>query len=241
MKALETLVITAQNGNLDAFSEIVKRFQDMAFAVAYTALGDAELAEDVAQEAFIEAYTKLSTLKEPAAFPGWFRTIVVRQGHRFIRGKCVLTAPLETAVAISSVEPGPAASAEARELQKFVRDMIRALPEHERQVTTLFYIADYSQKEIAHFLGVRVSTVKSRLHAARNHLRERMTDMIKNTLHEQRPSKNDAFVKRVMAFIKAVEEGKLGQVKALLEQEPALVQLGINTSPVKSRFIAQLP
>ena len=67
----------------------------MAYAVAYTMLGDAHLAEDVAQEAFIEAYICLPKLREPAAFPGWFRRIVHKRGDRLVRGKAPALVSLE--------------------------------------------------------------------------------------------------------------------------------------------------
>ncbi|BCL82749.1 hypothetical protein ccbrp13_52140 [Ktedonobacteria bacterium brp13] len=75
MEALDTLVTAAQAGDLNAFSDIVQRFQGMAYVSAYTMLGDVQMAEDVAQEAFIEAYLHLPALHEPQAFPGWFRRI----------------------------------------------------------------------------------------------------------------------------------------------------------------------
>src|SRR6185312_8867273 len=66
MEVLHSLVIAAQNGDMDAFGHIVQRFQAMAYTSAYAMLEDAQLAEDVAQEAFIEAYLNLPKLREPA-------------------------------------------------------------------------------------------------------------------------------------------------------------------------------
>lgn len=229
MEELTSLVYAAQNGDLDAFDKIIKRFQDMAFAVAYARLGDRFLAEDAAQEAFIEAYLNLARLKEPAAFPGWLRTIVARQGNRLIRGKRADLVSLGTAATLSSPQPDPVISAEVQDMKDFVQETIQSLPENERQVTLLYYIADYSQKEIADFLGVRVSTVKSRLHTARNYLRERMIEMIAEELHNQRPSKDEAFAAKVIQFLRATELGKAGEVTALLEETPGLVHV---TGPV---------
>jgi DNA-directed RNA polymerase specialized sigma24 family protein len=56
MDTLSVLIKAAQGGDLEAFEKIVGLFQDMAYAIAYSMLNDAQLAEDVAQEAFIEAY-----------------------------------------------------------------------------------------------------------------------------------------------------------------------------------------
>ena len=89
--ALLTLVIQAQSGDLEAFAAIVRRFQDMAVGYGYSLLGDVYLAEDAAQEAFTSAYRDLSQLREPAAFPGWFRTIIFKQCHRLIRRRQITT------------------------------------------------------------------------------------------------------------------------------------------------------
>src|SRR4051794_8015736 len=70
-----------------AFGEIVRRYQDMAYACALALVGDSHLAEDCAQVAFISAWLQLEQLREPGAFPGWLRRIVATQCHRATRGK----------------------------------------------------------------------------------------------------------------------------------------------------------
>ena len=68
-----------------AFGLIVQRFQDMAYGCAYTVLGDFHQAQDAAQEAFLAAFAQLPKLRQPKAFPGWFRQIVLSQCHRLTR------------------------------------------------------------------------------------------------------------------------------------------------------------
>ncbi len=80
MGDLNELVVAARKGESDAFEEVVRRFQDMAVDYAYATLGDWQEAEDAAQEAFIAAWVGLQRLRNPAAFPGWFRQIV--HSHR---------------------------------------------------------------------------------------------------------------------------------------------------------------
>ncbi|MBV7336789.1 hypothetical protein KFU94_52880 [Chloroflexi bacterium TSY] len=70
MSELVPIVTAAQLGDGQAFGQIVHRFQDMAFACAYAMLGDPGLAQDAAQEAFLDAHQSLTKLREPAAFPG---------------------------------------------------------------------------------------------------------------------------------------------------------------------------
>ena len=70
MEELGSLINRAQAGDLDAYGAIVQRFQDMAVGYAYSILGDFHLAEDAAQEAFIEAYPILSRVYGPRCFSG---------------------------------------------------------------------------------------------------------------------------------------------------------------------------
>lgn len=165
---------------------MVQRFQDMACGYAYSILGDFDLAEDAAQEAFIQAYRELGSLREPQAFASWFRRIVFTQCTRLTRGKRLSTVPLEDAIDVPAPEE-PAQVIEARDMRERVMNAIGSLPENERVVTTLFYINGYSHNDIAGFLDVPVSTVKSRLHTSRNRLKESMMAMVGDYLHENAP------------------------------------------------------
>lgn len=230
MNELRHLIITAISSDVtreqrhEAFGEVVTRFQDMAFACAYAVLSDFDLAEDAAQEAFIAAWQKLGQLREPDAFPGWFRRIVLTQCNRLTRGKRVETVPLDDVMNVPSVEPDPHTIVERAELRDAVLDAIAALPEHERMVTTLFYISEYSQNEIAAFLEVPVTTVKSRLYSARERLKERILNMAKKTLRKKAPSRDDAFV-TVVGLCNAAQAGDLERVKQILKAKPELARI----------------
>ena len=76
---LSRLIIAARKGDDEAFEELIRRFQRMAVGYAFAILGDFQLAEDAAQEAFVEAYGKLAALREAEAFPGWLRKIVFKR------------------------------------------------------------------------------------------------------------------------------------------------------------------
>jgi len=159
----------------EAFGELIALFQSAAQGWAYSALGDANLAQDVAQEAFLTAYQKIDQLRDPAAFPGWLKRIVLTYCNRATRGKAPSLLPLEEDDA--PLQADPAASAEDREMKDQVNRAVRALPDHEREVTELFYITGYSQQEIAEQLALPLTTVKKRLQYAREHLRETMPPM----------------------------------------------------------------
>lgn len=187
---VESLVIRAraQNGTRqerhEAFGLLVSRFQDMAMSVAYTILGDLALAQDAVQEAFVAAYQNLDQLREPKAFPGWFKQIVWTQAHRLIRGTQIEETPLPATLATKEMDP--AAAAEAHELKRNVLAAIQALPEHEQEVTRLFYLNGYSQQEIANLLQLPLTTVKKRLQYARQRL-EGLLISVADTLYPPTP------------------------------------------------------
>lgn len=224
METLTSLVIAGQHGDSEAFEKIVGRFQGMAYASAYVLLNDAQMAEDVAQEAFIEAYLDLSKLREPAAFPGWFRSIVFKQSDRATRGKHIPTMPLENAYQIPMADFSLATFIEERERDELVRRAVEDLPDHERIVTLLFYSTGYALKEIAEFLEVPVTTIKKRLHDARKHLKVSLLETVRDSLHEQRQSILDRFSDKVQLLI-AIRMDDIGRVKTLLDQNPMLVNI----------------
>ncbi len=192
----------AQRGDVDAYGRVVRRFQDMACGYAYAILSDFHLAEEVTQEAFVEAYITLPRLREPAAFPCVLRRIVFKHCDRVTRRKRVHTETLDEHTGAASNAPRPDEAAATREMHDEVLAVLRSLPEHQRTVTTLFYIDGYSQNEIADFLEVPVTTVKKRLHDARNRMKGRLMNMVKETLEHHAP--DERFSKKIVAELLAM-------------------------------------
>ena len=218
MEELSGLIIAARKGDSDAFEEVLRRFQDMAVGYAYALLGDWQDAEDAAQEAFIAAYYGLINLRDPAAFPGWFRRVVYTRAQRRLRVKEPALVSLEhvgeIAILDSGLDRGTGAMAED------VAAALDALPESQRAATLLHYMNDYSLAEIAAFLGIPIGTVKSRLYHARQSLKERMTEL--NSLSAQRPSRDNQFAEKVMRLFDAAKAGDSDIVKRMLVADGAL-------------------
>jgi RNA polymerase sigma factor (sigma-70 family) len=199
----------------EAFGELVTRFQDLAYGCAYAVLNDFYLAEDAAQEAFIAAWQKLNQLRQPEAFPGWLRRIVLTECNRLTRGKRLRFVPLEAGLDVAAADIDPQARAEQTEVREKVWAAIRALPEGERLVTTLFYINEYSQNEIGQFLELPVTTVVKRLYSARRRLKERMLEMFKDDLQSHRPSRNADFADQVSARLRPADAPDWEPIAAL--------------------------
>jgi RNA polymerase sigma factor (sigma-70 family) len=198
---VEALIRRAQQKDLEAFAEATRRFQHMAFGYAVALVRDLQQAEDVVQEAFVAAWFGLHTLADPAAFPGWLRGIVRHQAHRVLRRRKGVTLPLEAALTVPANGAGPERRVEDRERVAAVLDATASLPSPVREVTTLFYVHDCTQQDIATFLGVPVSTVNNRLHQARQQLKRGTLTMVKDTLEAHRLP--DDFAARIGRIVRA--------------------------------------
>src|SRR5438309_7961497 len=149
---LEGLIARAKQGDLEAFAEVTRRFQHMAFGYALAIVRDLQQAEDVVQEAFVAAWFGLLTLADPAAFPGWLRGIVRHQAHRLLRQRHLEALPLTAAEAVATEESGPGNRLEQGQRVAAVLDAIARLPAPLREVVTLFCLHDCTHPDIATFL-----------------------------------------------------------------------------------------
>ena len=180
----EEWIVKAQQGDVIAFEWIVNAFKEMAIGYAYSILKDYHDAEDVAQEAFVQAFFKLTTLQVAKAFPSWFRKIIYSQCERHYRKKHLPTVNLTDAYDLHAPEVNPSKIMEQDELKSQILVAMNKLTEKERSVTILFYVSDYNMSEISQFLDLPVSTIKNRLHSSRKKLQKEMlvlvTDMFKS-------------------------------------------------------------
>lgn len=173
----------------------------MAYACGYAVLGDFCLAEDTAKEAFIFSLAKLSQLRQPEAFPGWFRRIVLTECNRLTRGQRLRTMSLDEGMNLHALHPDPQSAIEKDELTKAVFAAIKKLSLNERMVVMLFYVNEHSHSDISAFLNVPLTTVAKRLYSARGRLRLMMMDAFKNDLTTHRPSRDRSFAEKVRAGI----------------------------------------
>lgn len=195
----EHLVRRAAEGDLPAFVELTRRFQHFAFGSALALVGDFYHAEDVVQEALVAAWLALPRLSNPAAFPGWLRSIVRRQAFRAVRRKHLEELPLEAADAVASGDTTSDDHVGQREQVHLVLAAIAKLPARLREPAALFYLHECSHQDIALFLSLSVTTVNNRLHAARSKLKEEMMTMVGETL--QSHSLPDDFANRIGRLI----------------------------------------
>lgn len=178
-KADTELVALARNGDKDAFGLLAERYQMMAHRFAMRLVTNADLAQELAQEAMLQAYLSLDHLRDPARFKAWLCGIVTNVCRSHLRERRVAFFSLEAmagglrfdAVAFSGIGPTPQEIAEQRELHQTMLDAINVLAAKDRDATLLFYYDQLSLQEIAALLGTSVGTVKVRLHRARQRLK----------------------------------------------------------------------
>jgi RNA polymerase sigma factor (sigma-70 family) len=167
---IPSLVRRARHGDARAVAALVHRYQDAAFAIAMSRLRDRDDAADAIQEAFIQAIASLPSLEADGAFPQWLRAIVHHQCFRIIR-RSRRRLSLDHAFDVPVTDNYPSGSAERNdEFERAMRAMHK-LPDDQRELLSLRYLGELTQHEIAGFLGIPVSTVNTRLHAARKSLR----------------------------------------------------------------------
>ena len=177
------LIRKVLSGDNAAFGILVEKYQKSVHALIWRKIGDYHDAEDITQDAFLQAYKKLSTLKNPDQFAGWLYVIANRLCIDWMRKQKLIQ---QRKPAMQSLENTPMEEIEESSYTQHVLEqrvterteyrhalvqrLLEKLPENERMVVTLYYLDEMSTKEIGKYLGVPVNTIASRLHRARKRL-----------------------------------------------------------------------
>ncbi len=185
-------------GDKASFEALVREYQAGVQGLVYHLMGNFTDTQDIVQEAFVTAYTRLGQLQNPARFGPWLKTIAQNECRmRWRRQRD--TVPLEhlgpagEATDVVGVDERLASAEDSGR----VRQALARLPEALRLTLTLHYIADWSYAEIAEFLGVPVTTVVGRMHRARRLMQERMEPMLRETFQAERMA--DARIAEIVA------------------------------------------
>lgn len=167
------LVTQAQGGDRSAFGELVRRHRAGVVNVVYRMCGDANLAEDAAQEAFIKAWQKLPSYQPRSPFRNWVYRIATNAALDVIRREKE-TVDIEE-LPLSSSKKGPEPVVLEKERAERVQQAVLDLPPASRGVLVLREYEGLSYKEIADTLDIPLGTVMSRLNYARQQLLKTLT------------------------------------------------------------------
>lgn len=187
----ESLIVRCKAGDSLAFDELISAHQDRVFNTAFRLMGNYEEALDLTQEVFLNCFRKISSFKGDSALSTWLYRITVntaknrwkyQQSRGFSRTHS-LDAPLsaedeERVKQFPDTQPTPRKVATDREVMGFLEGHLLTLNEEHREILVLRYIEERSYEDIADVLKLSLGTVKSRIHRARNELRDLMKDVL---------------------------------------------------------------
>ena len=177
------------SGDDDAFDTLVRRHQKGVHALVWRKVSDFHYAEEITQDTFLQAYKKLSTLKNPNQFAGWLYVIANRLCINWLqRHKPAMQSLEDTPMEEIEESSYTHYTSKQREAEgtehryEIAQKLLSKLPESERTVMTLHYLGEMTAKEISKFLGVSVNTITNRLWRARKRLREDQELLVQEVL-----------------------------------------------------------
>ena len=206
------LIQRVLEGDDNAFSVLVRKYQKQVHALAWRKIGDFHIAEEITQDTFLKAYKRLATLKKPQRFASWLYVIAANRCSSWLRKKRLWTQPLEELEETDNehvqnvtysgyvVLENERTTAEAQ--RDVVKKLLAKLQESERTIITLHYFGEMSCTEIGTFLGVSANTIKSRLRRAQQRLKKE-EPMIREALENFKITPN--FTENVMREISRIK------------------------------------
>jgi RNA polymerase, sigma subunit, ECF family len=197
--------LASVGGDRDAFCEIVTRYQSLLCSLAYSAIGDFKHSEDIAQEAFVEAWNKLDTLRDPEKLKAWLCGILRFKVSHFRRKEA--KQPVKDADELDELgEPSEHAKIEDEAIsaqeQALLWQALEKMPETYREPLILFYREHRSVEYVAVQLDLSDDAVKQRLSRGRKLLQAAMVTFVEDTLAKSK--QGTAFTLVVMAAINSI-------------------------------------
>lgn len=175
----------ARSGDKTAFSALAERHQPRARRLAFDMVSNADLAQELTQEAVVAAYLSLSHLRDDAKFGAWLCGITLNVCRRALRERAAWR-PLPEFPAFAA---DPLAVLEARERQRVVREAVASLSPENQAAVALFYFDGRSLLEIADALQISLAAVKGRLHKSRRLIQAQLAPHFPDALPPRRPPK----------------------------------------------------
>lgn len=174
-----SLVNAAQRGDRAAFGQLVVRYERAVYAVVYRRLNNHAEAQEVSQEVFVKAMTKISQLRHPECFGGWLRSAANRMAiNRAVRRAPTVNAePASLAATVAEGET-PLSFALKSERKSQVRAGLKRLRKLDRETLVAFYVEGQSLVEMSDNFNSPVGTIKRRLHVARKRLAKELEEFV---------------------------------------------------------------
>ena len=177
----ESIVRETIAGNTDAYGILVSRYKNKVYSVALSITSDPYIAEDIAQESFIDAYMQLSRLTEPAKFSAWICGIARKKSLHHVSRRRYFDNIDGMEKTLFSHDLTPDDVLIRKENVLAVRNALSRLSEKNRVTAEMFYLGGLDIASVAKRLSLPVGTVKSRLHEARSKLKGELSHMYEKT------------------------------------------------------------
>jgi len=193
-----TWIIQAQHGNDDAFTNLVETYQKPVYNLCYRMLGEAEAAEDAAQETFLKVYQNLTRYDRERSFATWLLSIAAHHCIDKLRRRRFNSVSIDedeegqTDIPDHSA-PDPESEIMKHQQRERLQNCLQSLDPTDRAAVVMRYWQDCSEVEIAQALKLTVPAVKSRLHRARRALAELWEEKQTRMRHERKPYGSPAF------------------------------------------------
>ena len=169
----ELLVFKSKNGNEKAFEALFRIWNPKVFGFAYQFTHDKEAAREITQETWLGVIKNFKKLKQESLFPIWIYRITQKKAADWMRQKYKHKHEEEEKLEVQQTTIIPAETVESHEnILTHIRSEIAKMSANDRVILTLFYLENYDMEEISVILEIPKGTVKSRLHFAREKLKE---------------------------------------------------------------------
>lgn len=181
------LIISLQNGDLDALGCLYDRHQQMVYRTALGITADTEAAADLLQDAFLRLNRFIDRVDPDRPLQPWLYRVTANLAYTFIKRRNRGFKALKEMGEWIAREfiPGPHSIVERQEACSVIQKAVGTLPLSQRVVVVLYYVNDLSLQEISEIIEVPVGTIKSRLHYGRQKLKKELS-VYSESLHEVR-------------------------------------------------------
>lgn len=177
---IEELITLCKDNNQKAQFEVYNRYCKAMYNVAYRIVKDEHYAQDVMQEGFLKAFTKINDYRQEVAFGAWLKKIIVNYSIDFYKKNNAFQVE-DLSKTLYKLEDNDGILSESIDLNslkvKQVLDIISGLKDNYRMVLTLFYIEGYDQEEISEILNISYANCRTTLSRAKDSLRKKLEEI----------------------------------------------------------------
>jgi len=234
-------------GDRSAFEAIVEKYQSSICAITFSGTGRLDVSEELAQETFLNAWQNLHQLRDLKGFRSWLYSIARNALRNYYRQRTAASTGVDLAEVTTEETQGPPEILMRQEERVMLEQAIMRLPEKYREPLVMFYRQRQSIRESAQALRLNEATLRTRLHRARNLLKEDMAQRLEHALEQTGPRKD--FTKAVMVAIgtvpiglattaKAASSGTAGQAAVTGGASTVLTGMGVKIAAVAAIVVA---